>query len=107
MAEKVIIRAFKNEETNRYKDENGQYYLDAFFPDDHVNYGRIAYYGRVSTDFRGNSYGEASLEYYWGTRKVDYSLSEVKEFVAEIDRTFEVQVELRERLQRPFGGWAK
>lgn len=54
------------------KDKLGM--LIAFFPGEPANYGYIQYYAR------GACHGEASMDYYWGTKKA--SKEEAEDFRA-------------------------
>ena len=86
--ERVMFRKWKG---------NGA--IIAFFPDqpDGPYLMSYAHIGQHS---------EASLEYYWSTRKVDYDSTEVKALVNELC-SIGYNVRLMKRLARPFGGWAK
>ena len=92
-ADRVIICQWHDKDSGRYG-------IEAFLPDEPANVGCIACYATIG------QHSEASLEYYWGTRKVDYSTPEVKALVNELI-SIGYNVRLMKRLARPFGGWAK
>lgn len=89
--DRVIIRRYA---------KNGIDELVAFLPDAPATYGFIMSYVHVG------QHGEASLDFYHETIRVNDKAPDAQELIAEL-KSIGYNVKLTHRLTRPFGGWAK